>query len=802
MRRRVEQTEDDEEEEDSRGSSSGNNSPQYDFPTVDRDPVNEGNDDDDDDNDDMEDDEDEDATGNDQYDKEDTRDMYDVHTSLSVYPDLRERFGLAIQVIEKWRFQKDNIDEQAPTPYIGEDLPPPPPTTKKAPIVDPTEGFRHIMSSAELLDEDGTVIIHDNQQQRTNTFLGQIAQDELCLTTFQKAWRENPDAWRNPKLHWAHRVVDNQFKQMTQLFYYLRFFAHSLTETLCSTVQHGKFPYTSTALEETKHYQDVFNFFPVGSIAAPTDKMKLLQYALQEFALRRFKKKEHSDFIYTEVVHNFPGTTKVVHTCCYHSTESIEKTLYKIVNISSRADLVQAMLSRSLVEDVLSFLIKGTFEEFPFLEVRNRLFSFTDGIWDADTDTFVDYDHIHDKFPDLLTGSVTYKFFDLQFGPVYWESVQPTTSISSKRTAGDDDDDFSSGSKRTRGDVGFTSPHHNYPTMGTFTSPQPSPPHMIRQKREWRHINNPLFEKIFVDQGWSQESIHLKYATLGRTLWPAGEKDSCQYIPVDIGESATGKSTAQNVWQSVFHFTDIMVFGANQEKGFSRDKIVESRIFLAPDMRGDSFGISPEFFLVLAASDPCVFPRKHKDPIYVDRIRTPGMLATNELPPGFRNDVRGSIFRRLLPFGYTKEISPRDPGLKDRIIKTELAGVLRKAVLAYQDDAVHPRDKDIMTDYEFPPEIQEERNKLERSSNSLVDFLLSPAEVRKDEHGKTPYHQFVEAYGRFCKNNRQQKPCSFSVEFYTRPLKSIGAQVIVDDDGEAVVKGCTLVYHRDEETSE
>lgn len=475
-----------------------------------------------------------------------------------------------------------------------------------------------------------------------------------------------------------------------------------------------------TCDEVVKHFQGAWEFKALSDMDIKDDRMKLVVFLLYTFQKLGYRKKMDGEHVYSEVIH------EGIRTRAYQPGLTIARAIDSVVRKESRADLYQASLKQSVMNDVIAHLRRCDQPEFPVLKVKDAMFSFLDGVYDCETDTFAYYKDVDEVFPELLQEYCTYKFFPQSFAPVYF--------------------------------------------------------------REWRDIKNQGLEKIFEDQGWSEATKELKYATMGRTLWRAGSKDCWQCVTMDIGASGTGKSTCQHVWQSVFQFTDVMIFGANQEDRFGRDKLPDKRIFLAPDMRGDSFGISVEFFLVLAGNDAAVFPVKHGPPRCEPSITTPGMLATNELPPEYRNDVRGSVWRRLLPFPYPNEISPLDPQLKKRIVDTELPGIIRKAACAY---LAYDRTKDIMTN-PLPDEIEKERMKLQRASNSLVDFVLSEDFVRLKPGAAVERTTFIQAYGDFCKQVRRGRASSFQPDFYKGVFDKVGLSIVTYDEM-PYVSGCELV---------
>ena len=697
-----------------------------------------------------------------------------------------------------------------------------------------TQVFHQLLARQELTDGTGRPTIHLDQLQRCRAVMDSLTHDQECLQNFMGVWRNDKISWNNPELLNARLSAEKHAQRLFRILYYARLFQYSLLQVFdslgCTRLQEP-LEVHATVADDKGMFRQIFDYQPLNTADLKDERTVVVVALLREFEERGFRKRKDSDYIFEAETYTDPETGKKIHTFCYRPTLTISEMIYKLIRKEERGDLFKAIIKGSVFHDVVKFLIKGNFIEFPFLEVEPVMFSFIDGIWDAEEDCFLFYEELHtrskdgSKFSKLQKDRVTYKFIAQHFAPVYYyrddeiETRYPYEEVVDLCAEGDDmpNNQPPPNKEGQQPTTPYYRPARHQPasvmthmtttpyTGGTDTGSRyelsPAAPHRgpKRRKREWWDIQNERFERIFQDQEWNWKTIHLKYATMGRTLWPSGKRDNCQYIPVDIGESGTGKSTAQHVWQAVFQFPDVMIFGANQEKGFSRDKLPHSRIFLAPDMRGDSFGITPEFFLVIATNDPFVFPRKHQDPLYVDSIVTPGMLATNDLPPSWKNDIRGSIYRRLLPFGYTKEINVRCPTLKHDIIHYELAGILRKAVLAYGDDVVHPKDKDMMTDYVFQKEIQDERDKLQRTSNLLLDYLMS-TDVRRGPDEKVETRVFIAGFKRFCKDVRQTtRMPAFVPEYYQRLFTRLNITEEMIDD-KVFYRGVDILNTQDTET--
>lgn len=520
---------------------------------------------------------------------------------------------------------------------------------------------------------------------------------------------------------------------------------------------------------------------------------KLVIFLLDKFRERRYRKKVSSDYLYKQIFFTKEDGTKV---CTYSYSpikENIEHLVYDMVRKEYRGDLWSTILHSGILKDVILYIRKCVDDEVPEVNEMPRMWSFEDGIYCADTDTFAYYKDVPQVFPMLTQGFSTYKFMQgHNFAHVYFIEDQDQPGRQQKRHrrrrrpsgSGDmeeDEDEF--------GDFSEEEEEENEEEEDNNRSNDQDRNEM--RKRTLHEIEMPNLIKIFEDQGWTPETIFLKFATLGRTFWPAGALDNCQYWPCDWGVGGSGKSTVQDVFKYLFHWQDVGIFGADQEDTFSRDSLPDKRIIIAPEVRGDNFGCSLAFFLSIVAGDSVRIPVKYGQPRDVENFNVQGLMATNELPKSYLNDPKGSVARRILVFPWPRVISPRDPTLKNRIIREELPAVLRACSVAYH---MLPKDVDIMSDYPLAPEMAAARARLQKASNSMVEFLLSEDYVTLGENQRTEMDAFRKTYNYYVKevrNDRQLPP--WNEDLYDYPFRLLGLHVEQGDDNTPpYIVGCSL----------
>ena len=166
-------------------------------------------------------------------------------------------------------------------------------------------------------------------------------------------------------------------------------------------------------------------------------------------------------------------------------------------------------------------------------------------------------------------------------------------------------------------------------------------------------------------------------------------------------------------------------------------------------------------------------------------------MATNELPKSYLADPKGSVARRILMFPWPRVISPRDPTLKGRIIKEELPAILRACVVAYHQ---LPKHIDIMSDYPLAPEMAAARARLQRASNSMVDFLLSEDYVLLGDNQSCEMEVFRKTYNYYVKEVRNERQVSpWNEDLYDYPFRLLGLKLDNSDDNVTnMINGCSI----------
>ena len=341
--------------------------------------------------------------------------------------------------------------------------------------------------------------------------------------------------------------------------------------------------------------------------------------------------------------------------------------------------------------------------EFPDLNIKRRVWSFNDGIYDASDDTFVTYDEPIDE------QLVSCKIIKKDFLPVYYEG-----------------------------------------------NPRVSP------KLSYDDIHTPMFDSIFGPQDWDATMIKWMFVFIGRLFYEVNEMDSWQVIPFMKGVAGTGKSTVIKVVQLMYNMRDIGVISNNIEKKFGLATIFNKTLFVVPELKGD-FAMDQADFQSMVTGEELSLAQKNKMPL-TGQWTVPGIMAGNE-SAGWE-DKSGSISRRIVVFDFPNKV-PLDklnPNLINEIRDKEIPAIIRKASLAYHDALDRYRGGDIWS--VLPSRICEEKKRLQYSTNPLYAFINSDNLVL-DPDEYTLESMFISKLKAFASLKFPNSVITFTPDFYS-----------------------------------
>ena len=301
-----------------------------------------------------------------------------------------------------------------------------------------------------------------------------------------------------------------------------------------------------------------------------------------------------------------------VDSAAKHNTHSWtqECTIAEFVRLNTRKEInydmwLNATHSHYNLANVVDYLDNCCDSELPVLKPSRHVFSFKNGIYFADTDTFVRYGtKEHEEIPSHVIAS---KFFSLEVADEIAVCCEDPMDI---------------------------------PT--------------------------PNLQSILDFQDMSRETSFWMYAMMGRLLYNVGERDGWQVIPFLKGAGSTGKSTIlTQVCQKFYEVEDIGVLSNNIEKKFGLSALIDKLMFIGPEIKRD-IQLEQAEFQSLVSGEPVQVAVKFREAQSV-QWTVPGILAGNQIP-GW-TDNSGSINRRLLMFEFPNTVTNGDMCLGEKLQK-------------------------------------------------------------------------------------------------------------------------------------
>ena len=291
--------------------------------------------------------------------------------------------------------------------------------------------------------------------------------------------------------------------------------------------------------------------------------------------------------------------------------------------------------------------------------------------------------------------------------------------------------------------------------------------------KDWRDIPTPHLDSIMDYQGWSEDVKMWMYIHLGRLTFALNEADGWQIIPFCKGIALSGKSTLLNYVAKIFYVqSEVSVLANNVEEKFGLAPLMNSKIFLAPEIKGD-FSMDQAQFQSIVSGEEVSIPQKGLAAV-TKQWDVPGILAGNEVPAF--SDNSGSVMRRLQIFKFTRQVSNGDPKLGEKLNR-EIGNILQKCIMAYVYAVKTYGDRLIWE--VLPEEFKKWKKEIEGQLHSLIGFMGTPDVVYGPEL-VVPLNIFRTSYRNYC-SNIGAKARTWKLELYEGPFSQKNVTIEVGD---------------------
>ena len=456
---------------------------------------------------------------------------------------------------------------------------------------------------------------------------------------------------------------------------------------------------------------------------------KLLLFLLKKMYALNLRK--YNDRLYKQTVITVPGQPPY-RTHAWELHAEFDDFVYGAVCKESDYDMWLNLTSaHANVTGAVNYLKLCRDYELPMLKPDRHVFSFTNGVYDADANTFYAY---ADPTAAIPPSVVACKFFNIEF------------PIDLVATSGSEWRDIPT------------------PKLDQILDHQrvPNEPH-TPLRRVWRETaSGERVREEVPDETAPKLSVkHWFYVFIGRMIYEIGEYDEWQVLMFIKGVAGSGKSTLGKFVSYLYEANDVGVLSNNIENKFGLAALVDKLIYVCYEVKHD-FGLDQGEFQCMVSGEQMAIPKKFETAKSV-AWKTHGMFMGNEVASWCDNS--GSMSRRILLALFNQIVTDGNPKLFAEL-QAEMAFIILKANCAYRNAADAFGMLDIWN--VLPPYFSENRRKLRAETHALAFFLENCTDLEFGPHVymsmddlKLMMNVFLMADGLF-KNHRK----GFTSDFY------------------------------------
>lgn len=450
---------------------------------------------------------------------------------------------------------------------------------------------------------------------------------------------------------------------------------------------------------------------------------------------------------------------------------SIEEFVYRFSNIDNFENWHNATSGKSNIRDVIEYLKVTRDPQFETLNKTRNVFSFKNGVYVVyDAERGADHFYPFGTQPMPPTDVVACRYIDMDF--IDYQRDADTMAATEEAFERDVE-------ARARS---FRAEHRDWAWDQCLDRARAELETVRAELYDpevwWWYdaIETPLFQGIldyqFRDHPQYRLICRWVYVLfIGRLLYDAGHLDKWQIMPFIHGIAGTGKSTITEIIRAFYAPDDVGDIENETEGKFCLSGVFDKFVVIMSEIR-DTFNLDQAIFQKIISGEVVAMAEKYRKRPHVKRW-TPAMIMLSNMVPGY-NDTQGALIRRFAMIKFRKAINERDANsnLKDEIIATELAAIIKKANVAYQQVALrHARDGIWSL---LPAYFVETKNFLASETNPLKHFMSSGKLVFGPQH-RIPVALFRQAFKAHCTDlNIRDKNMKWGQTLYQEPFEIFG----------------------------
>lgn len=279
-------------------------------------------------------------------------------------------------------------------------------------------------------------------------------------------------------------------------------------------------------------------------------------------------------------------------------------------------------------------------------------------------------------------------------------------------------------------------------------------------------IECPEVEKILEDQKLEPETVFWFFVAMGRLLFPVGLFDNWQILVFLKGVAGSGKSTMAQLMKYLYSADQVGVLSSNAEGKFGLAPLYKKALVICPEAKRD-FSISQGDLQSMISGEDVSVAIKHK---MAETVKWEASLlfCGNEIPAW--QDASNSMARRLFVFVFNYCIRSVDTGLFRRMQENAGKFLLRislsyrQAVIRFGANSIWDRAAD--GEFILPQQLRLFHEEVMYAVQPIMNYLQNSGDFKlcyKDdsldaENTYIPESLFLSNFRDWCKRTSIEMP--------------------------------------------
>jgi hypothetical protein len=177
----------------------------------------------------------------------------------------------------------------------------------------------------------------------------------------------------------------------------------------------------------------------------------------------------------------------------------------------------------------------------------------------------------------------------------------------------------------------------------------------------------PGYDDILSTQRFTEDTVELLDALLGRLFFPVNYRDHMQIMPVLLGTGGSGKSTIAKAIMTILGAANVAILPSTVEVIFGMMGLSGKRLIVCLEMKED-FNMPMGNMQSMICGESTAVAEKNKGRTQVDAWGVPIFLLGNAVPIAFMQDTGGAMERRSVVFRMDVKPATQDPMLGVRFM--------------------------------------------------------------------------------------------------------------------------------------